>query len=43
MVLALYACGLTTNVVVGVMARVAAGVSVRVVFVGIRQAHSAIR
>ena len=29
MVLALYACGLTANVIVGVMARVAAGVSVR--------------
>ena len=29
MVLALYACGLTANVVVGVMARAAAGVSIR--------------
>ena len=28
-VLALYACGLTTNIVVGVMVRAAAGVSVR--------------
>ena len=30
MVLALYACGLTANMLVGVIARAAAGVSVRV-------------
>ena len=49
--LALYACSLTANVAVEIMARTAAGVSVRVAvradaraaFVGIRQAHLVIR